>query len=331
MKKADLNRPGDIVARHGLGVDIMVSGACLGTTTEITVGGVNGQLKMPVVRWVDARPFIEPPAYNGIGESHFKTRCTPSLNRWGSPLSWTKDSSILKTYVTDVLMVFPSVNLKSAKRGSAIELIRNGIDAWTDLLRRWVAVLSEQVTDPKSPLDRISITARGFDWVAVQDDSEVVRPTDTRHLTITVDTHTIPLSKEQWLKVCELSNQSKEPPITYQLLSDARTACLRGETRRAVIDAGMATELSLAQILRSALSSLPPQLAEAIASERRTLGPLVSLVGQHRPLPLSIKKKLVELRNQAIHRNEAPSRAQAAEAISLARSVVLLSHPDPTC
>jgi hypothetical protein len=106
-------------------------------------------------------------------------------------------------------------------------------------------------------------------------------------------------------------------PPTMELLSSARMACRRGDTRRAVIDAGTAGEAALAGIL-----GLPPV-------QSRGLGGLVRLAGQRGVrLPADADRCLVRPRNDAVHRGLAPSHADVCRSLEIVEALVAQVEPD---
>jgi hypothetical protein len=103
------------------------------------------------------------------------------------------------------------------------------------------------------------------------------------------------------------------PPTVIELLASARMFCRRGDRRRAIVDAGAVAEAALTH-----LSSTPP-------SGKETLGRLVN----NSPIvPGDTTANLVDPRNDAVHRNIAPSFDITNRAIEIVEELAARAEPD---
>lgn len=103
------------------------------------------------------------------------------------------------------------------------------------------------------------------------------------------------------------------PPVIIELLASARMFCRRGDLRRAIIDAGAAAEATLTRLSGTPLSG------------KETLGVLVE---NSAIAPSDTNDNLVKPRNDAIHRNTAPSFDITNRAIEIVEELAVLVEPN---
>jgi hypothetical protein len=110
----------------------------------------------------------------------------------------------------------------------------------------------------------------------------------------------------------------------------SRGAHLRGQYRRAVIDAATALEIALYKLLLDVHRSAPSPLADELlrSAKRWTLRPLRATVARVCDVPSSISEELVTLRNDVVHKTaRQPTRFESAAMISGATDAVTLATP----
>ena len=101
------------------------------------------------------------------------------------------------------------------------------------------------------------------------------------------------------------------------MLASARMAARRGDSRRALIDTGTATEAALTHLLQ-----LSP-------THQNTLGRLVAMANtQGIGIPSDAQPSLVNPRNDAVHRGAIPAGTNVGRAIDIAEEVVALVEGD---
>jgi hypothetical protein len=113
------------------------------------------------------------------------------------------------------------------------------------------------------------------------------------------------------------------PEDAHLLLREGWAALRRSRLQGAVIDAGAAVELTLADFNRTVTKVNPPKAP--------TLGWYISqpALVAGASLPSNIKADLVDVRNAAIHRNSTPSHAKARVALEMAKGLVKRLKPLP--
>lgn len=210
--------------------------------------------------------------------------------------------------------------------GRLIDAAFSSIDTWFDRLRSWVEVVTGQDLDPQSPLFDAWIEGAGLRaWRAASTGLEVI---DKVRVTMT-HRGDPPLPVDAWRFALHQAGDSY-PPIEHLLMRDARASLLRGQTRRAVLDAGAAAELALIDLAHAALLPLPEPVRAAVTPRYRTLGNLVTFVKSAElrlPVPASDLDTLVRLRNAATHRVARPAYGEALGAVNTAQR--LIEHVRP--
>ena len=113
---------------------------------------------------------------------------------------------------------------------------QEGLDAWFDLVRAWIEVLTEQDLDYKSPSYDLTFQGDGFHrWDGLWLRKELPA---TRIRVIS------PVSLGEWMRILRKAGEEREPPLEYLVARDARAALLRGDLCRAAIDMGTAAEIT---------------------------------------------------------------------------------------
>lgn len=189
-----------------------------------------------------------------------------------------------------------------------------GVDYWFADLRAWIEVASDQDLDPMNPIKSVVVHGDGLQILTVEGKTTSL-PSRPSSIEITVGGPGA-VSLRRLRRVLAKLKTSDSPSDAHLLVRDARADLRRGRYRKAVIDAGSATEVVLADLNRRG-----PQIQ---TGPRPTLGWFVTqpAIAQAALLPPTTKSELVEVRNDAIHKNVVPSAATARRAVALAREIV---------
>ena len=203
--------------------------------------------------------------------------------------------------------------------------------SWFNMARDWIASWSGQ---PRL-LDRIT---RSAPTIGV---SYGLSP---RHLwqaseppTVIFNVGLRPATGEQVRAGFRMAGLGTAAPLHRTLLLDARETLLLGDTRRAVIDAGSAVEVALAEaLMNSAKPHKMPRtfVEESILQANGAVGlvKLYTSLGLG-PLPVSANRIMNQLagpRNRAAHSGSSPTAQEASRAISVALSVIDAALPMPS-
>jgi hypothetical protein len=243
-----------------------------------------------------------------------------------SPVEWGLQQQGW-TIVDAVLVVVPvQTELTFELRGhqvggEPVAAIIENIDQLFDRLCHWLYVLTGQSLDPRNPDPKV-ISRRSKNIIVAAATEHEVSAVSSGNPTLKVryDPPSSASERVVNLKVLDAAilgaGSATAPPMMHELLSAARIAARRGDSRRAMIDAGTAVEAALSQLLR-----LP-------ANHSQTLGSLTQqAIRDQLPIPVDIKPSLVLPRNDAVHRGLVTPRPVSLRALEIAEEIVALADP----
>jgi len=138
-----------------------------------------------------------------------------------------------------------------------------------------------------------------------------------------------PLTRAQLDRCMKLAGNTQRPPLAWLLLRDARSLYRSTEYRRAILDAGTATELALTALIDSyAARSGNPELVETMRNTQM-LGPKLALALQYVPdsVPDHLRSRVIKPRNRATHEGEQTERGVAEFALNAATELIVNAYP----
>jgi hypothetical protein len=137
------------------------------------------------------------------------------------------------------------------------------------------------------------------------------------------------MTLSEWRHALLLAESLRMPPVEYTYLRDARGSLRAGSTRRAVLDAATAAEISLAKLLDDRITLGGESAREALKAVNRGLMRAVNALRDiyRIALPEDIWEGLADPRNKAIHAGDKPSRDAAKRALDIAAELVELATP----
>jgi hypothetical protein len=207
------------------------------------------------------------------------------------------------------------------------------LDRWVQGVTQWLEVLAGIDVQP-GRWWTASVSPQFVSALPIQvDESGGLSSFATLSQAITGVTHTIAASRSQWDSSVTHANLGDEPSAELLLLRDARAALRRRLLRKAVIDAGTATEVGLASAIRERLDRIGSSDRETIEQVLKNCSGVVELfdllVALGYPPPMSRRRvmdQLAEKRNRAAHGGTEPSKSDARAALQVAE-VILASLP----
>ncbi|WAJ47952.1 hypothetical protein OK015_28795 (plasmid) [Mycobacterium sp. Aquia_216] len=121
------------------------------------------------------------------------------------------------------------------------------------------------------------------------------------------------------------------PPAEWLLIRDANSLCLGQDYRRAVLDAGLAAELAVTALIRTHLAAAGHADIDGELRAHRMLGKLCEYWTRDcgGTLPLNYRSRLIERRNAATHAGSHLPEADARDAITVAREILVQASPLP--
>jgi hypothetical protein len=340
-------RPGYIhlCGAYRFPANVGVTASCLGRRYPVRIGGQSGSLTLPNLVWGQGRwgkdaPSLTAPATQldsavdeRIGRIAIRAEESPQdvLDYWGmigshNPKSRTIQGAFVGAGVLNFtvpasgLTFLDYVHGLGSPRGPELDDLFSMIDRWFDVLRTWTELFVNQDLDTDHPLRNGGRTGSGLELMTF-DGGQVSLPGGNNTISVVVR-EIKPLSLRHFHQAIRRANADTMPDDAWLLLRDAFGSHRRLRYRRAVIEAGTAVEITLAdfnsRVTKFKAKGRPP-----------TLGWYVSRLKERAKLPSNIKRELVDVRNAAIHQNKTPGHEQSWTAVDLARQVLDLHDPLP--
>ncbi|WP_287162927.1 hypothetical protein [Rhodococcus sp. (in: high G+C Gram-positive bacteria)] len=137
-----------------------------------------------------------------------------------------------------------------------------------------------------------------------------------------------PLSQNLLRAILERVGDGDQPPIEHQLWRDSRAALVRGDTRKAVLDAATAVEVCLIDLVAKTEASTGEKYKGRRGLINRSAW-VASRVEDYTPHPEL--KQLADLRNNTIHAGGPATYDQACSGVRVAIATVMKhgKSPDP--
>lgn len=204
-------------------------------------------------------------------------------------------------------------------RAAEAAAVAEVIDQWVASLTEWLEVLAHIDVRPVRPRHVFAsrFVARSRAEVRGAEEAEVFET--ERPIEVVGGPDPI-ASHDDWLKAVTNTNSGVPIPQAHQHLRDARAATLRGDLRKAVIDAATACEVALSTDLRATLTShgLASDVTDKLLNRRGAdrLHELFVAVeraaGGHRKYLI---KRVIEPRNAAAHAGHLPTTTETQIAL----------------
>jgi hypothetical protein len=201
--------------------------------------------------------------------------------------------------------------------GKDLQDMESDVSKWFESFCHWLWVLTSQSLDPIYPDPKVLSRRSKNPIIAASTDGRSSVPSSgSVVMKIVVQKENSASERLIDARVLDLAARRAgvdSPSIILELLASARTAARRGDARRAFADAGTAAEGALSRALQ-----LHP-------GHQITLGGLVGMA-QKQGIGIAgdAQQKLVDPRNDAVHRGQLEACADIARAIEIAEELVLL-------
>jgi len=226
--------------------------------------------------------------------------------------------------VMRIRIAFTNSDDNSAIQAKATSIMQ-GFNEWWALATSWIEIASEEDFEP-APRPSTSPN-----WVRFWTDQGTGEVTEIVGMGFSVDcrmSKTIPLNPSSLQSVFTLASEGKQPPIEWLLIRDSRFFLYTRQWRRAVIDAGTASEVAIVKMIDEPLAETALILRNKLLSDNQGLkrrGELLTLLGGS--LPSRFQQRLIEPRNDASHEGADPTELDARDAVEAAVEVVKSALP----
>jgi hypothetical protein len=326
----------DVVGWLRFPVAIQVTPGCLAKPILLELAGRSARLLMPRVEWIEERPAVVAPDMPPEERRHI-SHWHKDPNGWGDP--WGKVSQwnpgkrkIITVHVSAALIRFrvrrSELTYSQSRRGrghptgEVVDRLFREIGPWMGSLRNWIEVMVDQDLDPDHPLQDVQAVGSGLGVLTV-DAGVISSPAWPNNLVITARQEQ-PITLPALRRAATLASSSATPSDARLLLRDASAALKRGNRRRAIIEAGTALEVALADLNRTRLKQNiggRPTLGTHVQNER---------IARAAGLPRTTQADVVTPRNDAIHNNIVPGSPAVTSAINVVLGVLNRVDPVPS-
>jgi hypothetical protein len=333
-----MSRATTVVGIYSLPAALDVTPDCFSKTFQVTIGGLDAKITLPRIEWNADKPRIVAPLMASEVKRYADQYVVDRLqgwekyDYWGSVNSYQPENQkVLRSYLGAILLEYKRDTASMAYSdylygrghpvGTEIDRLFDTIDSWFEQLRTWVETAIDQDVDPIDSVLASKLHGAGLHVFTIEG-SIVSLPATAFHMSVKRSTFES-VSLTLLRKIIKLVNAGIMPTDAQSLLRDSKSELRRGRYRRAVIDAGSATEITLADFNN--------RVTHIYLGSRPTLGQYIAQpkIATEAKLPPNIKADLVDIRNRAIHQNQLPSHAEAKLALEIAKQVVDRLDPLP--
>lgn len=315
-----------LLVRYPLPVSIGVARDVLGDVSATRIGDNTAHVHLPRLRGEDPI-LIQPAVLDSLNEEHCYVDGTDPereapTSPWGWPLSWNTPDEQTVLAVTQVVMTLEQVML--AQSADVLASCRKELPQWFSTLKDWCEILTKQDLDVVAPRERIRSDGAG--WACWYDGDPVrVLP----RVIMDLD-YGDPVSQTCWDRLVIRAGDGTQPDTEHLLLRDARSAQVRRQFRRAVLDAATAIEIALHLLLVEEYRRNPSPLADERIrlSEHWAMRKLWEEVAGFPNLPRSMTDDLINLRNAVVHKSaKEPTYTESKNMLAAASDLVAIANP----
>jgi HEPN domain-containing protein len=306
---------------------VCIDEGCFGHSYDVQIGSHHGKLLTPSLAWTGERVHVEgwttPNPFAGLATSPHHVPI--ERDTWGQAFVSNHKARTCAAWISSVMLEIeiPGDLISTATNGNgqcvsgdAVAEFQRQTHRWLERVRDWVGVVADQhAGDPRL---RQGTDIQNRIWVWPADAGSDCRCNVSHAITIRHQ-QTEVMNKTEWQCVLDRASHEDEAPLERMMLANARNALRQGRYREAVLSAATAAEVSLTEELRER-AELDAALRQKIRP-RMMLGELITHL-QHLNLPPELLDRLVQPRNQAIHRGQQLTLNDAEEAVRLAGSIV---------
>lgn len=315
-----------------------IAASCFAKRFPAKIGNTTVTITFPRLEWQDEKPRVVGPRVDPTIEQYLQRNVVDHKEGWEQYHFWGRVGSyhpekrtIVHAYLRAILLEFQCdpANItysnylygRGHPQGPVIDGLFQEIESWFEQLRTWVEAAIDQEANPIHSVLEPTLQAEGLQVFTIEG-TTLSLPATPFNIKVTLARFE-PLSLTLLRKIIRLVNTGVTPSDAHMLLRDSRAELRRGHYRRAVIDAGSATELTLADF-NNRVTHI--NLGSRVTLGQYTNQPKIATQAQ---LPVNIYADLVDIRNQAIHQNRIPTRGEAVLAVTLAKQVVDRLDPLP--
>ena len=296
----------------------------LGNTFPVCIGGVDGQLQLPISPIESGRPA------DPLREFLLPPRDAKAWKQGEAPIRWGRRyANQYPNGHPDIWRMLLRFDLPPEDVSNLSTLVHQNFKLWRtrffeglDLLStRWL--VDSCVIQSSQPED--------LDLFIWNQSGKVERPDikePVRIISISSSKPDPALTHAHLLDACRLASNGLDLPEPYRFQLVAHRAIGEKDFRKAIVETAVASEIALTQTIEARLLNDNVSYAEKILKKFRMLSGRIDLaiaMGLH--VPTDVKSHLVEPRNLVAHRGYAPSEEEAVKAVKATESILRANLP----
>lgn len=295
-----------VTAVYELPVPVWVSCSTLGGTYRSGYSRVQFDVVMPR----DRGPIGGPPVIEGVELGEFIDN---ELVEWTTEYaSWVPEEFQPATALRRIAITAVQAPVDTRSWRGPDQQLAESIKLWFDRVRSWVEIFTGQDLDPAHRIYDVETVGAGLTFITPPREGKLGLRLTTRHVQ--------PVTAEEWRAILAAVLDGREPPLEHLLIRDAHAAYARGFYRRAIIDAAAALEITLFRILDERIEDLPEPQRKRLKG-KPTLGTVINIAqvsGLEFDVSFKDLKRLIDARNDAVHRAQAPDDFDSAMLLRIA-------------
>lgn len=205
--------------------------------------------------------------------------------------------------------------------------LNDHIEDWSENIGTWFEIVSESYLPHSRDKGSVPIVL-GDSRMWFFDDTKAILLPHTVKVRPPIIDHPV-ADLKCWRQILAAIAKGSTPPVEHVLLRDARQGIFEEQTRRAVLDAASAAEISLATLLDKEIKSVPLPVQQVVRGATNSLGSLIKNLRNNFKISLSpdVDNVLAHLRNRSIHGGFKPSLDEARCALEIATEIVEMANP----
>jgi hypothetical protein len=312
----------------------------LGKVTHAKIGSVNAQVHLPSLKiFNNGTMFLEGPGVRSVRSDIDWATTLHNHSPWGSVVSWRKTGGGQPAdIIADLYHVLFRAQVPQGTNGTheqqtqaiADEIARN-VWIWLALIGDWFEITTGVYLERTSRqgVEALTVGAELHLWSF---DGQKGYELPGTHIIRGAQFGRVTTSAASWRRIIAKANNNLSPPVEHLFLRDARGSLRHGDTRRAVLDAATAAEISLALLLDQHITTASGPIQTVVRAANRDMGRLTTTLRKNFgvTLPSGIQTGLTDRRNEAIHSGLKPSWEAAKSALDIAVDIVDLATPRST-
>lgn len=321
-------------------VPFTVTSGALDATYSVTLDGHQVTITLPSAPGTVGRhEGLSEPTWHYTEHDIPQSRLVGLAPYWGQPARWNRTTGALKaSRVHRFRLASATTGDDDHVRAVAFQIAEAAPSWWADA-SAWIEIIHHQDLSRLGPVEpglhfnKTSLWARlsTLHGHPIHGGSHVLPVGSSNATVVWPDTTAITASE---LQSCMTHAENHgTPPQEWLIIRDARSLCAGHDFRRAILDAGLAAELAVTQLITKHLGNTghTPSSIEAALRKNRMLGRRCAYWIEEcgGTLPADYETKLIDRRNDATHAGHSFPEPDVREAIAVATDIVALMRPLP--